>query len=432
MNEGTAPFSARLKARAMDLGPTEITDDQAPAWDVAPEPVTELRGLAKRLFEKPFEFDFFQAVRLLHLIDPTRVSIGRGGPPSSEAVRFRALNSLSFPPSSVYDLERPTAARAGPRPDRDVLRADRPERRLAPPLHRTPDAAGPRREGARTARPARLVRPVQPPPDLALLPGLGEVSVLRRLRPGRGRAPRVEPVRPGRAEPGGPRASAVAQPAAGRRRGRHDPRGAAVLARVDDLAIIHFAGLFAHHPRSAEGLQALASDYLRSPAEVRQFHGQWLRLEPANQTRLGGASGGQRLGVSTVVGERVWDVQSKVRLRLGPLAYHEFQELLPDRAPVPRGRRSSCSATWSGFTSAPASTSTSSSSSRPTRSPSTASATSRASGPGSAGTSGSAAGPSAATPTTRRSTPKRSAPSTPTTRATKVDVQTNTWFGGRL
>ncbi|MCA1685910.1 MAG: type VI secretion system baseplate subunit TssG, partial [Planctomycetia bacterium] len=31
----------------------------------------------------------------------------------------------------------------------------------------------------------------------------------------------------------------------------------------------------------------------------------------------------------------VWDVQSKVRLRLGPLTYDAFQELLPDRTPVP-------------------------------------------------------------------------------------------------
>jgi type VI secretion system protein ImpH len=30
----------------------------------------------------------------------------------------------------------------------------------------------------------------------------------------------------------------------------------------------------------------------------------------------------------------VWDVQGKVRIRLGPLRYEEFLEYLPDRAPV--------------------------------------------------------------------------------------------------
>jgi type VI secretion system protein ImpH len=33
-----------------------------------------------------------------------------------------------------------------------------------------------------------------------------------------------------------------------------------------------------------------------------------------------------------VAGERVWDVQSKIRIRLGPLRYVQFQEFLPDRA----------------------------------------------------------------------------------------------------
>ena len=41
------------------------------------------------------------------------------------------------------------------------------------------------------------------------------------------------------------------------------------------------------------------------------------------------------LGVSLVAGDRVWDVQSKVRLRIGPLGYARFTELLPDRRPQP-------------------------------------------------------------------------------------------------
>jgi type VI secretion system protein ImpH len=37
-----------------------------------------------------------------------------------------------------------------------------------------------------------------------------------------------------------------------------------------------------------------------------------------------------------VAGERVWDVQSKIRLRLGPLGYARFTEFLPDRTPTSR------------------------------------------------------------------------------------------------
>jgi type VI secretion system protein ImpH len=35
-----------------------------------------------------------------------------------------------------------------------------------------------------------------------------------------------------------------------------------------------------------------------------------------------------------VAGERVWDVQGMVRLRLGPLRREQFDALLPDRSPI--------------------------------------------------------------------------------------------------
>ena len=37
-----------------------------------------------------------------------------------------------------------------------------------------------------------------------------------------------------------------------------------------------------------------------------------------------------RLGEGFIVGERVWDAQSKFRLRVGPLTYAQFRSLLPD------------------------------------------------------------------------------------------------------
>jgi len=67
-------------------------------------------------------------------------------------------------------------------------------------------------------------------------------------------------------------------------------------------------------------------------AQVLQFRGKWLRLDPATQTALGGSNLGA-MGQSVVVGDRIWDVQSKLRIRLGPLSYERFVEFLPDRSP---------------------------------------------------------------------------------------------------
>src|SRR5262245_38110113 len=71
-------------------------------------------SVERQLFEEAFAFDFFQAVRLLEKLDPHRKPVGRTHPPKSEVVRFRAHMSLSFPPSSIYDLAPPTSTLALP------------------------------------------------------------------------------------------------------------------------------------------------------------------------------------------------------------------------------------------------------------------------------------------------------------------------------
>src|SRR5262249_32157996 len=111
------------------------------------------------------------------------------------------------------------------------------------------------------------------------------------------------------------------------------------LARADDLVLYYFGGLYARRVRTAAGLGAILCDYFGLPAQVKQFQGQWLRLEPGSQSQVGAPAGHSRLGVDLVAGERVWDVQSKLRIRLGPLPAHQFQELLPDRTPQARRKR---------------------------------------------------------------------------------------------
>ncbi|HKS42602.1 MAG TPA: type VI secretion system baseplate subunit TssG, partial [Blastocatellia bacterium] len=61
-------------------------------------------SLADVLFEEPYRFEFFQAVRLLERIEPERHTVGRYSEPASEAVRFRTRVALSFPPSQIHQL----------------------------------------------------------------------------------------------------------------------------------------------------------------------------------------------------------------------------------------------------------------------------------------------------------------------------------------
>ena len=105
-----------------------------------------------------------------------------------------------------------------------------------------------------------------------------------------------------------------------------------VAAGTDPL--LHYAGIFALRPRSADRLAALAGDWLGRKVEVCQFAGAWLHLSAGEQTRLpAGArpSAHGRLGVDAAIGARAWDIQGRVVLRIGPLEREGFVALLPDR-----------------------------------------------------------------------------------------------------
>ena len=53
-------------------------------------------------------------------------------------------------------------------------------------------------------------------------------------------------------------------------------------------------------------LEAMLTDYFQLRAQVRQFQGQWLQLGKANRSSLVGDQGNNQLGVTAVVGDRVW------------------------------------------------------------------------------------------------------------------------------
>jgi type VI secretion system protein ImpH len=297
--------------------------------------VSHPSSLERRLFDHAYNFDFFQAVRLLHRLDAGRVGVGLAGPPRSEIVRFRAHISLSFPPSSIHELERPTSAMPVPTMTQAFMGLTGPNGVL--PRHYTEllfrlkrDAKGPERYALRdwfdlfnhrivslfyrAWEKYRFTIPyerkgfdrVETDPFtncLYSLIGLEAKPLRNRLRVST-RETIDEEVRE------------------------------RVLARVEDLVLLRFGGLLGHRPRCAQALEAMVTDYFELKAKIRQFQGQWLQLGKANRSSLQGDQGNNQLGITAVVGDRVWNAQSKFRIRLGPLRYDQFLDFLPDRSPV--------------------------------------------------------------------------------------------------
>lgn len=97
--------------------------------------------------------------------------------------------------------------------------------------------------------------------------------------------------------------------------------------RIDESLLFHYAGHLGRQPAAALPLEQLIEDAWGVPAHVEQFVGQWLDLEPRDQTQLGGCNA--VLGVDALAGRRVWSVESAYCVRLGPLSLAEFCAWLP-------------------------------------------------------------------------------------------------------
>ncbi|MDZ4784139.1 MAG: type VI secretion system baseplate subunit TssG [Planctomycetia bacterium] len=103
---------------------------------------------------------------------------------------------------------------------------------------------------------------------------------------------------------------------------------------VDDETLVYYSGFYSHMPRAAAPLERLLADYFALPIEIDQFQGRWQYLDEAQMSRIAGRhspdSRNRELGRNVVVGRRFWDVQSKFRIRVGPMSYDRFREFLPD------------------------------------------------------------------------------------------------------
>jgi type VI secretion system protein ImpH len=257
-----------------------------------------------QLTRQPQRFDFHQAVRLLERLAGRRV--GTDAPFSDDPVALRVMPTLTFSPAAI---NRFTPAADGP-----------PEMTVPFGGLTGPDGVLPQHYTALLQERARAK-------DFTLRDFLDLFH--HRLLSLRVRAweKATLPVAH-EADPDADAGTAIVRAVAG-----FGTPGVRDRTAVDDDTFLHFAGLFAHRPPTAAGLELVLSGYFGWAVKVEQFAGQWLYLDAHNRSQLGTADNPRgvnaRLGQDAVAGRRVWDVQHKVRVRVGPLDYPAFQSLQP-------------------------------------------------------------------------------------------------------
>jgi type VI secretion system protein ImpH len=256
------------------------------------------------LFDEPYRFEFFQAIRLLERIYPDRVSVTESPAPGNEVVRFRGNPSLRFPPSEIHELK-------------EVVDKDTGEKQVEMtvnfmglvgisgvlPIHYSELIVGRRRYS-----------------DTALLSFLDMfthrvISLFFKA---------WEKYRfPVQYERGEDEFTSYLLDWVGL-----GTKGLQGRMGLDEERLIPYGGLIQQKPHSSSALEQILSDYYGVPARVIQFFGQWLDLDQESITRLGLRN--STLGDDAIIGTRIWDQQSKFRLVMGALSFTQFKEFLPN------------------------------------------------------------------------------------------------------
>lgn len=98
---------------------------------------------------------------------------------------------------------------------------------------------------------------------------------------------------------------------------------------MPDLAKRHYAGHLSCPTRHADGLRSMLHGLTGLPVRIDEFIGHWLWLPEDCRLRLGADPETGTLGRTATVGARVWDHQSKLRVRIGPVRLADYLRLLP-------------------------------------------------------------------------------------------------------
>jgi type VI secretion system protein ImpH len=107
---------------------------------------------------------------------------------------------------------------------------------------------------------------------------------------------------------------------------------------LPDNCRLYFSGWLSRGARSPEGLGKILGDFFGVAAEIVPFRGRWLAIPPENRSRLAGARSSGGLGESVILGETIWDCCLSFRIKLGPLYFDRFRELLPGQRSFERLR----------------------------------------------------------------------------------------------
>lgn len=267
-----------------------------------PMDVVRYAAVGAILHETPQEFQIFQAVRLLERLNPDRAPVGRFVSPSKEVVRFAAHASFPFPASQIQEIQWPEGGGA-PKLLINFMGLTGPSGVL--PLYYTGLIVERVRQKDTTLREFldifnhRMVSLFYQAWEKYRF----SVAFERRERD---------------------RFSHHLMDLVGMGTKMLDHR-----LTVRDRSLLFYSGLLSMRARSAAALQRIIWDYFEVPVQIEQFVGAWHALDEPDLCRFEDETPSEQLGGGAIVGDEIWNQQSGVRIKLGPMSLRQYVDFLP-------------------------------------------------------------------------------------------------------
>jgi type VI secretion system protein ImpH len=298
----SAPLAdERPRAGDTPLGPVSARTAGAdtPAFESAFETAKEdpAPEILARFRAEPHAFEFFQAVSLLERLLPDHTPVGGFGDPREEVVRFATPTSVAFPASEIQALDEPRDGSGPPRMTVNFMGLTGPQGVL--PLAYSLFLAERRRardHGIFEHRMLSLFYRAWERSHAAVAHGRGQRDWLTRHL-----------------------LNLIGLGTEGLQR----------QLAIPDEALLFYVGLLGVPTRPAAALEQMLADYFGVSAVVEQFVGAWYPLDRATQCELDDDGVSTQLGLGAVAGDELWDLQSRVRVRLGPLTRDQYDQFLP-------------------------------------------------------------------------------------------------------
>ncbi|TCV97300.1 type VI secretion system protein ImpH [Luteibacter rhizovicinus] len=249
-----------------------------------------MAGVLDALERTPWRYDFFAALRWLEAAHPSAPSIGTSRRLDDDPVRFTQAVSVAFEANAIRGLRR----RAHAAPRLEVVFFGLTGANGPMPLHLSEEV---------------LLRGIAHDDAMAAFLDIFHHRLLSLLY----RAwSEVRPYPGARGRVSRDRFAGYVAALAG------DPSN---VARADPLQCCD-------QRRSGDDLERRLRDRLQVDASIEPLSGCWTLLATGDRVFAGGSRPAS-LGVTSILGRRGWNTQHGFRVRLGPMAWSAYRDLLP-------------------------------------------------------------------------------------------------------